>query len=145
MKVLIAMSIFLASCSSGDDIDEIFERTCDDPIDYLARVRLWVDREIVDQFRPGLRVRGGPDGEGLEPTQTEEPAAVGAGYLIEFRFAGDREYQDLEFFVDTQFAATVIAGGQTSAASYCNDEEDPGADQIPSFQIVHHDVALDQI
>jgi hypothetical protein len=55
---------------------------------------------------------------GAGPTQTEEPAAVDAGYLIEFRFAGDREYQDLEFFVASQFAATVIAGGETSAASY---------------------------
>jgi hypothetical protein len=50
----------------------------------------------------------------------------------------------LEFFVDSQWAAEVIAGAETSAASYCNDDDDPGADHLPSFQIVHHDVVFDQ-
>lgn len=145
MRASLLLSIVLLSCTSGDDIDELFEPTCASSIDYVTRVRLWLDGEIVDQVRPGLRLRGDPDGEALEPEPTEDPIAVERGYLIEFHLGGDRDYQALEFSVDDLFAAEVIAGGQTSAASYCNDEDDPGADQVPQFQIVHSDVVLDQL
>lgn len=144
MRILCAFCVLLASCAGGDDIDELFEPSCGDSIAYTVRVRLWVDGAIVDEFRPGLRLRVETEGDGLEPTQTDDPVALENGYLISFELFGARDYQELEFFVDSQFAAEVIAGGATSAASHCNDEDDPGADQIPSLQIVHHDVVLDQ-
>jgi hypothetical protein len=128
-----------------DDIDELFESTCDDSIQYLVRARLWVDGEIVDQFRPGLRLRGDLDGPGIEPMQTQDEIAVDNGYLIEFSLLGDRSFQELDFFIDSTYAAEILAGGRTSAASACNDADDPGTDLIPSSQITHHDIVLDQI
>ena len=145
MRASLALFIIAVSCTSGDDIDELFEPTCDDSIQYVSRVRLWLDGGIIDQIRPGLRLRGDPKGEALEPVPTEDPIAIERGYLIEFHLSGDREYQELEFSVDDLFAAEVIAGGLTSAASYCNDADDRGADQMPQVQIVHSDVVLDQL